>query len=65
MLMEGKTWKEASGLPDLARMAEIREQREAEKRREAILAAYRDRNPGCCVPDWAIDTTDDYPSAGI
>ncbi len=29
--------------------------RQAEQRRQRIIAAYRDRNPDCCLPDWAIE----------
>ena len=30
--------------------------RQAEQRHQRIIAAYRDRNPDCCCPDWLIAT---------
>ncbi len=29
--------------------------RQAEQRRQRVIAAYRDRNPDCPLPDWAIE----------
>jgi len=43
---------EARAKPDPAIVAA----RQAEQRRQRILKAYRDRNPDCCLPDWAIET---------
>lgn len=60
-LMEGRTFAEARAEtedPEVTAAAEGA--RRYEERRQAVLRRYRDCNPDCCLPDWAIDTTKPY-----
>jgi DNA primase len=56
--MEGMSYGEAvkalNGELKLTPDPRIPERTEAARRTDA-LHAYRDRNPDCCLPDWAID----------
>ena len=50
---------EETARPDPA----IKAARDAEDRRREIIGAYRDRNPDCCLPDWAIGTSERRPAS--
>jgi DNA primase len=60
MKFKGYTWQEARGAVqapiDTPTYAERRRINAERRRRQLVLVAYRDRNPDCVVPDWAIQT---------
>ncbi len=58
MVTRGVDFREAQrilGMPVKPDPA-LRAARQAEQQRQRIIAAYLDRNPDCCAPDWLIAT---------
>jgi DNA primase len=50
LMEDGEGYQREDPAVEAARKAE----REAKKRREKVIAAYRDRNPDDVIPDWAL-----------
>jgi len=59
--VEGQSYRQALGEDDDPEMgAALEGARRYEERRQCILQRYRDANPDCCMPDWALDTEQGY-----